>query len=101
MNGILATVESKLSYLNDGMSSTAIHKRLMRYRKMASVHLTAHQLRHSCANDLVCAEVPVTSIQKLLGHFWLTTTQTYIAANDPQVQADFYAAAQQLEGWQK
>ncbi|MDX1417678.1 MAG: tyrosine-type recombinase/integrase [Candidatus Promineifilaceae bacterium] len=89
-----------LSYQNDGMSTTAIHKRLMHYRKKAGVHLTAHQLRHSFANDLVCAEVPVTSIQKLLGHFWLTTTQTYVAANDPQVQADFFAAAQRLEGWQ-
>jgi site-specific recombinase XerD len=36
-----------LSYLGDGMSTTAIHKRLMRYREQAKVHLTAHRLRHS------------------------------------------------------
>jgi hypothetical protein len=34
-----------------------------------------------------------------LGHAWLSTTQTYVSANDPKVQADFYAAAQQLAGW--
>jgi predicted ATPase len=28
------------------------------------------------------------------------TTQTYIAANDRRVQADFYAAIRELEGWQ-
>ncbi len=89
-----------LSYQGKGMSTTAIHKRLMRYRSAAGVHLTAHRLRHSFANDLVSAEVPVTVIQKLLGHAWLETTQNYVAANDPQVQADFYAATEKLEGWQ-
>ena len=88
-----------LSYLGEGLSTTAIHKRLMRYRQQAEVHLTAHRLRHSFANDLLCADVPVTTIQKLLGHRWLETTQIYVAANDRQVQADYYAACQKLEGW--
>jgi integrase/recombinase XerC len=47
----------------------------MVYRKAAQVTLTAHRLRHSFANDLLAADVPVTSIQKLLGHRWLETTQ--------------------------
>ena len=89
-----------LSYQGAGLSTTAIHKRLMRYRAQAGVYLTAHRLRHTFANDLVSADVPVTSIQKLLGHAWLETTQTYVAANDRQVQADFYAACHKLEGWQ-
>jgi len=89
-----------LSYQGDGMSTTAIHKRLMRYRDRAGVNLTSHRLRHTFASDLVSADVPVTSIQKLLGHAWLETTQTYVAANDPQVRADFYAASLKLEGWQ-
>lgn len=88
-----------LSYLGDGMSTTAIHKRLMVYRKEAGVQLTAHRLRHSFANDLLSADVPVTSIQKLLGHRWLETTQVYVDANDRQVQADYYTAAEKLEGW--
>jgi len=57
-------------------------------------------LRHNFANDLVSADVPVTTIQKLMGHTWVTTTQTYIAANDPKVKQDFYKATQQMEGWQ-
>ncbi len=88
-----------LSYQGAGLSTTAIHKRLMVYRRQAGVRLTAHRLRHTFANDLVSADVPVTSIQKLLGHAWLETTQTYIAANDPQVQADYEAASRKLEGW--
>jgi site-specific recombinase XerD len=72
----------------------------MRYRAEAGVTLTAHRLRHTFANDLVSVDVPVTTVQKLLGHAWLKTTQTYVAANDRQVQADYYAASLKLEGWQ-
>lgn len=89
-----------LSYQGQGLSTTAIHKRLMRYREQSGVNLTAHQLRHTFANDLVAVDVPVTSIQKLLGHSWLATTQNYVAANDRKVQADFYAAVESMEGWQ-
>jgi site-specific recombinase XerD len=89
-----------LSYLLQGLSTTAIHKRLMRYREESGVHLTAHQLRHTFASDLVSVDTPVTTIQKLMGHRWLETTQEYVRANDPEVQADFYAACEKLEGWQ-
>ena len=43
--------------------------------------------------------MPVTSIQKLLGHRWIETTQIYVMANDKQVQADYFAACPKLEGW--
>ncbi len=88
-----------LSYQLKGLSTTAIHKRLMVYRKAAQVSITAHRLRHSFANDLLAVDVPVTTIQKLLGHRWLETTQIYVAANDRQVAADYYAACEKLEEW--
>jgi site-specific recombinase XerD len=88
-----------LSYQRAGLSTTAIHKRLMVYRKAAQVSLTAHRLRHSFANDLLAADVPVTTIQKLLGHRWLETTQIYVSANDRQVANDYYAACARLEDW--
>jgi len=88
-----------LSYQEDGLSTTAIHNRLEVYRASAGVTLTAHRLRHTFANDLLSVDVPVTTIQKLLGHTWLETTQIYVAANDRQVQADYYAASLKLEGW--
>jgi site-specific recombinase XerD len=88
-----------LSYQLRALSTTAIHNRLIRYRQAAGVNFSAHRLRHTFACDLVGADVPVTTIQKLLGHRWLETTQNYVAANDHQVQADYYAACQKLEGW--
>jgi site-specific recombinase XerD len=89
-----------LSYQGDGLSTTAIHYRLMRYRALAGVTLTAHRLRHTFANDLVSVDVPVTTIQKLLGHAWLESTQTYVAANDHDVQNHYFAASEKLESWQ-
>lgn len=90
-----------LSYLEDGLSTTAIHDRLLKYRAEAdcSAQITAHRLRHSFANDLLNADAPITSIQKLMGHRWIESTQTYVMANDKQVCADYYAACAKLEGW--
>ena len=89
-----------LSYLEKGISTTSIHRRLVRYRKQWAVTITAHRLRHSFANDLLNADAPITSIQKLMGHRWIESTQTYVMANDRQVRADYYAACAKLEGWQ-
>ncbi len=88
-----------LSYLEEGLSTTAIHNRLLKYRELAHIQITAHRLRHSFANDLLNADAPITSIQKLMGHRWIESTQTYVLANDKQVCADYYAACAKLEGW--
>jgi integrase/recombinase XerC len=88
-----------LSYLEEGLSTTSIHNCLLKYRDLAGVQFTAHQLRHSFANDLLNADAPITSIQKLMGHRWIESTQTYVQANDKQVCRDYYAACEKLEGW--
>ena len=54
-----------LSYQKAGLSTTAIHKRLMRYRSVADVSLTAHRLRHSFANDRQVAADYYAACQKL------------------------------------
>jgi site-specific recombinase XerD len=88
-----------LSYQLRGLSTHAIHMRLLHYRKEVNLSFTAHRLRHSFANDLLNADMPITSIQKLMGHRWIETTQVYVRANDKQVQADYIAASRKLAGW--
>ena len=88
-----------LSYLEEGLSTTSIHNRLLKYREEAGIQITAHRLRHSFANDLLNADAAITSIQKLMGHRWIESTQNYVIANDKQVCADYYAACAKLEGW--
>lgn len=88
-----------LSYLEDGLSTTSIHNCLLKYRERTGVKITAHRLRHSFANDMLNADAPITSIQKLMGHRWIESSQTYVMANDKQVCRDYYAACEKLEGW--
>lgn len=85
-----------LSRLGRRPTVTAIQLRLMRYCRQAGVWITCHQLRHTFARHLVEAGMPVTSIQRLLGHVRLRTTQTYLHISDRQVQADYEAAMAQI-----
>jgi integrase/recombinase XerC len=86
-----------LTYKETAIGIRSIQKRIQKYCKLAGVHLTAHMLRHTFANILILADVPVTTIQKLLGHAWIGTTQNYVRANDGKVKKDFYKAMDDIE----
>ncbi len=86
-----------LSYLEGGLSTTAIHKRLMRYREAAAVSLTAHRLRNTAATQLLNAGCRITSIQKFLGHKELSSTMIYARVHDRTVADDYYTAMERVE----
>jgi integrase/recombinase XerD len=75
---------------------TGIQYRLAEYCHQANIWITCHQFRHTFGRHLTEARVPVTSIQRLLGHARLRTTEVYIHISDKQVQADYEAAMQQV-----
>ncbi len=78
------------------LTVTGIQDRLAHYCREAGLWLTCHQFRHTFGRQLVEARVPVTTIQKLLGHRRLATTEIYLNISDPQVQADYEAAMEKL-----
>jgi site-specific recombinase XerC len=78
------------------LTVTGIQSRLMKYCRVAGVWVTCHQLRHTFGRHLTEARVPVTTIQKLLGHSWLETTQIYLHISDSQAQDDYEAAMQMV-----
>jgi site-specific recombinase XerD len=78
------------------LTVTGIQDRLSKYCHKAGLWITCHQLRHTFGRHLVEARVPVTTIQKLMGHARLRTTQTYLHISDGQVQADYEAAMEEV-----
>jgi site-specific recombinase XerD len=78
------------------ISITGIQLQLAKYCKKAGIWVTCHQLRHTFACQMIAAGVPVTSVQKILGHSSLKTTQLYIEVSDRQVEQDYRAGIRRL-----
>jgi site-specific recombinase XerD len=92
-------VEDQALFLNRfgrRFTVTGIQDRLAHYCHQAGVWITCHQLRHTFGRHMVEARMPVTSLQRLLGHARIRTTQVYLHISDQQVQADYKAAMEQV-----
>jgi integrase len=68
------------------------------YPKRCGLHITPHQLRHSCATLLLNAGAPIVTVQTILGHKHIDTTLGYARLYDGTLAADYYAAMAQIEG---
>jgi site-specific recombinase XerD len=78
------------------ITPTGIQLQLAKYCHQAGIWVTCHQLRHTFACYMIAAEVPVTSVQKMLGHVSLRTTQLYVDVADRQVERDYHAGIQKV-----
>lgn len=81
-----------LNKYNQRISVTGIQRRLAKYCQLAGIWITCHQLRHTFGRHLTEAGLPVTSIQKLMGHSQLRATEVYIHISDSQVQQGYETA---------
>ena len=45
---------------------------------------------------MIAAEVPITSVQKMLSHASIRTTQMYVNVADRQVEQDYHAGIQKV-----
>jgi site-specific recombinase XerD len=75
---------------------TGIQMQLAKYCRQADIWITCHQLRHTFACRMISAGVPVTSVQKLLGHTSIRTTQLYVQVADRQVEQDYHVGIQKI-----
>lgn len=60
-------------------SNSEVNKALSVITSMARIkkHVTYHTVRHTCATLLIHQGVPITTVQKLLGHTSVKTTEIY------------------------
>lgn len=59
--------------------------------------VSPHRLRHTFATRLINLGVPVTTLQRLLGHHDLSTTQRYAYVMDKTVERDYQQAMAAIE----
>jgi len=74
------------------ISVRGIQKRIEYYARKSGVAASCHSLRHTMATQLLNADAQLSSIQDLLGHSHITTTQRYCRVANLKVQRDYYQA---------
>jgi site-specific recombinase XerD len=74
------------------ISVRGIQKRIEYYARKNHLSVSCHRLRHTMATQLLNADADLTTIQDLLGHSQITTTQRYCWVANLKVQRDYYKA---------
>jgi hypothetical protein len=59
--------------------------------------VTAQRLRHTFASQMLTAGMPVSSLQRYLGHEHLDTTMIYAEVSDPLLRQDYYRGIATLD----
>jgi site-specific recombinase XerD len=76
------------------ISVRGIQKRMEHYAKKTGLPISCHQLRHTMATQLLNADADLVTIQDLLGHSRIKTTQRYCKVCNLKVQRDYFKAMQ-------
>lgn len=71
------------------LTARSIQRMVSRYALLAGItkHVSPHTLRHSFATDLLMNGADLRSVQAMLGHSNIATTQIYTHVTDPHLKA--------------
>ena len=70
------------------LTPRSIERIVQKYTRLAVItkHVTPHTMRHSFATDLLMNGADIRSVQSLLGHANISTTQIYTHITDPHLK---------------
>ncbi len=74
------------------LSVRGIQKRMEYYARKTKLRISCHHLRHTMATQTFNADADLSTIQDLLGHNSIRTTQRYCRVSNLKVQKDYYKA---------
>jgi len=86
----------KGTYSGKPISVRGIQKRIEYYARKARMKVSCHQLRHTMATQLLNADADLVTIQDLLGHSRIKTTQRYCKVSNLKVQRDYFKAMEEV-----
>jgi site-specific recombinase XerD len=71
------------------LTARSVQRLVSRYAKLAGItkHVSPHTMRHSFATDLLMNGADLRSVQAMLGHSNIATTQIYTHVTDPHLKA--------------
>jgi len=73
-----------------------IQHRMQHYANNAGLKVSCHQLRHTMATQLLNADADLVTIQDILGHTRIKTTQRYCQISNLKVQRDYHKAIERV-----
>jgi site-specific recombinase XerD len=88
-------VEEK-THRSKPISVRGIQKRMEYYSCKVGLKVSCHQLRHTMATQLLNADADLVTIQDLLGHSRIKTTQRYSKVSNLKVQRDYHKAIEKV-----
>jgi site-specific recombinase XerD len=74
------------------ISIRGIQRRMEYYARQTRLKVSCHHLRHTMATQLLNADADLCTIQDLLGHSHVKTTQRYCRISNLKVQRDYFKA---------
>ena len=79
-------------YKGQPISLRGIQKRIEYYAKKTGLVVSCHRLRHTMATQLLNADAMLASVQELLGHNNIVSTQRYCKVSNEKVRRDYFKA---------
>lgn len=85
-------------YRGEPISRRGIQKRIEKYAKETGLTVSCHRLRHTMATQLLNADAMLATVQELMGHDCIYSTQRYAKVSNTKVRRDYFKAMATLMG---